>query len=126
MSRGAKRMSQSSAGRWSKSSASGQTSSARPGNTATVAYDGRRFWQVEVPHMNAFYPGTGDVFASVLVGALLQGDSLPLAVERAVRFVTRGISVTLTQNTVNTEGILLEQVLSTLGDREGLGQFTEF
>ena len=60
------------------------------------------------------------------IGLILSSYSLPLAVERAVRFVTRGISVTLTQNTVNTEGILLEQVLSTLGDREGLGQVTEF
>ena len=27
----------------------------------------------------AFYPGTGDTFSSVLVGAFLQGDSLPVA-----------------------------------------------
>ncbi|WP_300786023.1 pyridoxamine kinase [uncultured Desulfovibrio sp.] len=98
------------------------------GHCASVAYDRTegRFWMISSRWIDAFYPGTGDVFASVLVGALLQGDSLPLAVERAVRFVTRGISVTLTQHTVNTEGILLEQVLSSLSDREGLGQYTEF
>lgn len=100
----------------------------REGHCASVAYDRdeNRFWMVSSRWIDAFYPGTGDVFASVLVGALLQGDTLPVAVERAVRFVTRGISVTLTQHTVNTEGILLEQVLSTLGEREGLGQYTEF
>lgn len=98
------------------------------GHCASVAYDRdeNRFWMVRSRWIDAFYPGTGDVFASVLVGALLQGDSLPVAVERAVRFVTHGINVTLTQHTVNTEGILLEQVLYTLGEREGLGQYTEF
>lgn len=98
------------------------------GYCASVAYDRdeNRFWMVRSRWIDAFYPGTGDVFASVLVGALLQGDSLPVAVERAVRFVTHGIRVTQTQHTVNTEGILLEQVLSTLGDRDDLGQYTEF
>ena len=65
----------------------------RPGHCAAVAYDREqgRFWKMESPYIPAFYPGTGDTFSSVLVGAFLQGDSLPVALERAVRFVTLGI-----------------------------------
>ena len=68
----------------------------RPGHCAAVAYDREqgRFWKMESPYIPAFYPGTGDTFSSVLVGAFLQGDSLPVALERAVRFVTLGIRVT--------------------------------
>lgn len=43
-----------------------------------MAYDREqgRFWKMESPYIPAFYPGTGDTFSSVLVGAFLQGDSL--------------------------------------------------
>lgn len=102
--------------------------SARKGYCATVAHDREtdRFWKVESPWIPAFYPGTGDVFASVLLGALLQGDSLPLAVERAVRLVSEGILITMEQKTVNTEGILLERVLPTLADRQDRQMYEEF
>lgn len=99
---------------------------ARPGNTATVAYDGRRFWQVEVPHMNAFYPGTGDAFASVLTGSLLQGDSLPVAVDRAVHFVYLGIQATYGYDTPHRDGVLLERTLPSLRMPFTGGSYTEF
>ena len=43
----------------------------RPGHCAAVAYDREqgRFWKMESPYIPAFYPGTGDTFSSVLVGA---------------------------------------------------------
>ena len=55
--------------------------SERKGFCAAVAYDREqnRFWKVESPWIPAFYPGTGDTFSSVLAGAFLQGDSLPVA-----------------------------------------------
>ena len=89
---------------------------ARASHTSVVAYhaEQRRFWKVDCPYIPAFYPGTGDCFASVLTGSLLQGDSLPLAMDRAVQFVTLGIRATFGHNQPSREGILLERVLDTL------------
>ncbi len=83
---------------------------------SAVAYDAeqKRFWRVDCPYIPAFYPGTGDCFASVLTGALLQGDSLPVAMDRAVDFVTMGIRATFGHNEPNRYGILLERVLDSL------------
>ena len=96
------------------------------GGTATVAFDGRRFWQVEVPHLNAFYPGTGDAFASVLTGSLLLGDSLPVAVDRAVHFVYLGIQATYGYDTPHRDGVLLERTLPSLRMPFTGGSYTEF
>lgn len=73
-----------------------------------------RFWKVDCQYIPAHYPGTGDTFASVLTGSLLQGDSLPIAMDRAVHFVTLGIRATFGHNSPSREGILLERVLDTL------------
>lgn len=88
----------------------------RPDHTSVVAYHAGqdRFWKVDCPYIPAFYPGTGDCFASVLTGSLLQGDSLPLAMDRAVRFVTLGIRAAFGHALPHREGILLERVLDSL------------
>lgn len=85
-------------------------------DTSVVAYHAKqkKFWQVDCPYIPAFYPGTGDAFASVLTGSLLQGDSLPFAISRAVQFVTIGIRATFGHNYPNRNGILLERVLDSL------------
>ncbi len=90
--------------------------SRRQGHTSVVAYhaEQRRFWRVDCPYIPAFYPGTGDCFASVLTGSLLLGDSLPLAMDRAVQFVSMGIRATFGHNMPHRDGILLEKVLDTL------------
>ena len=56
--------------------------------TSVVAYNSldNRFWKVACNYIPAHYPGTGDIFASVICGSLLQGDSLPMALDRAVQF----------------------------------------
>lgn len=73
-----------------------------------------RFWKVRCDYVPAFYPGTGDTFASVLTGSLLQGDSLPFAMDRAVQFVTLGIRAAFGHNAPHREGIFLERVLGAL------------
>ncbi len=90
--------------------------STQSGHVSVVAYDARqeRFWRVDCSYIPAFYPGTGDCFASVLTGSLLLGDSLPLAIDRAVQFVTMGIRATFGHNEPQHHGILLERVLDTL------------
>lgn len=93
-----------------------------------MAYDREqgRFWKMESPYIPAFYPGTGDTFSSVLVGAFLQGDSLPVALERAVRFVTLGIRVTYGYDTRHSDGVLLERTLPALQDRCAIGEYEAF
>ncbi len=82
-------------------------------NSSVIAFDNNslRFWKVPINYIPADFPGTGDCFTSVLTGALLQGDSLPIALERAVHFISSGVRATLGYNYDQKEGILLERVL---------------
>lgn len=85
-------------------------------HSAVVAYhkEHRRFWRVDCDYIPAAYPGTGDTFTSVLTGSLMQGDNLPLAMDRAVQFVTLGIRAAFGHSTPFREGIFLERVLNSL------------
>lgn len=84
--------------------------------TAVVAYDQNmdRYWKVTCPYIPACYPGTGDIFTSVITGSLLQGDSLPLSLDRAVQFVSLAIRTTFGHNFPEREGVLVERVLPNL------------
>jgi pyridoxine kinase len=93
---------------------------AAPGNARTVtniAYDKAdgRFWRTRNIRIPASYPGTGDIFTSVLLGSLLDGDSLPIAVDRAAGFVELAVRATFGFNLPEREGVLLERVLGSLG-----------
>lgn len=85
--------------------------------TSVIAYQKsqRHFWRVVCDYIPAVYPGTGDTFTSVLTGSMMQGDSLPLAMDRAVQFVTLGIRAAFGHSAPPREGIFLERVLSSLG-----------
>jgi pyridoxine kinase len=85
-------------------------------NTFVVAYDqeDNRFWKVKCDYIPAHFPGTGDAFASVIVGSLLQGDSLPIALDRAVQFCTLAIRASYGYSYPHREGVLLEKVLDNL------------
>lgn len=74
----------------------------------------KRFWRVDCDYIPADYPGTGDTFTSVLTGSMMQGDSLPLAMDRAAQFVTLGIRAAFGHNAPCREGIFLERVLASL------------
>lgn len=87
-----------------------------PKNTNVVAYnkeDGR-FWKVSCVYIPAHFPGTGDIFTSIIVGSLLQGDNLPLAIDRAVQFITAAIRASYGNGYPEREGVLLERVLGNL------------
>ena len=83
---------------------------------AVVAYQRSEesFWKVDCEYIPAFYPGTGDTFTSVLTASMMQGDSLPLAMDRAVQFVTMGLRATFGHKLPHRDGILLERVLRML------------
>lgn len=84
--------------------------------SAVLAYDAGedRFWKVDCDYVPAFYPGTGDTFTSVLTSCLLMGDSLPMAMDRAVQFISLALRITFGHNTPPREGIMLEKTLGSL------------
>lgn len=87
-----------------------------PRSTSVYAYNrlGNRYWKVTCPYLPAHYPGTGDTFTSVITGSLMQGDSLPIALDRATQFILQGIRATFGYEYNNLEGIMLEKVLHNL------------
>ena len=90
----------------------------RPGTATVVAYDrlDDRYWLTERPHVPAKYHGTGDIFASVLTGSLLSGDSLPVAMDRSAQFVATAIRATFgyRRSELEHHEVLLEKALGTL------------
>ena len=91
-------------------------SSEKHEKTSVVAYNKKdgRFWKVSCDYLPTSYPGTGDTFASVIVGCLLQGDSLPIALDRAVQFISIGVRSTFGHAHNSREGIFLERILPNL------------
>lgn len=87
-----------------------------PENVNVYAYDKKNnnFWNVKCEHIPVEFPGTGDAFTSVLIGSLLNGDSLPIALDRSVQFILMGIKESYGFSYPRREGILLEKVLGTL------------
>ena len=85
-------------------------------NTLVAAFDKTNniFWKVACKYIPAAYPGTGDTFASVLIGSLLQGDSLPVSLDRAVQFISQCIKASYGFNYPKRNGVLLEKELGIL------------
>ena len=71
-------------------------------------------WQFVNDYIPARYPGTGDVFASVLLGRLLAGFSLPAAIRDAGDFVAAAVRLSVASGASRREGILLEACLPRL------------
>ncbi len=65
----------------------------------------------------AYYPGTGDLFASVLLGGLLRGDKLADAAARAASFVRDCIAYTAAQGTDRLHGVQFEPLLRRLWEK---------
>ena len=62
-------------------------------NTNVIAYDRENdmYWKVGCRYIPANYPGTGDTFTSVVIGSLLQQESLPVALDRGTQFISQCI-----------------------------------
>ncbi|NQT59008.1 MAG: pyridoxamine kinase [Bacteroidetes bacterium] len=84
--------------------------------SSVYAYDKsvHTFWKVECEYLPASYPGTGDMFASMIVGSLLKGGVFPEAVDQAVQFVYKAIRETYLRHIPVREGVLIESILDTL------------
>ncbi len=66
------------------------------------------------PEVPVAYSGTGDLFASVMLGGLLREKSLHDAADLAVRFVQKCAAFTKAQNGDRREGVMFEGLLSEL------------
>lgn len=64
-----------------------------------------------LPHS---FHGTGDVFASVIVGSYVRTGDMPKAIDLAVKFVPEAIKATLEDETPITYGVHFEKVLHLL------------
>lgn len=86
------------------------------GKKCNVVYDKNTGLYQELPYeeIPMHYPGTGDLFASVLVGRLLQGSTLLEGTEAASLFVKKAVDKTYAYGSDPKEGVLLEYVLPEL------------
>lgn len=85
--------------------------------TSVYAYNrsGNRFLENNLSLSTSPLSGNGRYFHQLIItGALLQGDSLPIALDRATQFILQGIRATFGYEYDNREGILLEKVLHNL------------
>ena len=80
--------------------------------------NGSRFLSKQ-PECGQSYPGTGDIFASVLLGELLKGASFAHAVEVSAAFVAHLIRVSSQISTPVREGVALEPELWRLACADG-------
>lgn len=83
-------------------------------NVIAFDRDSDTYWKIRCKYIPAFYPGTGDAYASVMIGSLLNGDSLPIALDKGVQFITQAIKASYGFDYPNREGVLLERVLDVL------------
>ena len=76
----------------------------------TGVYDRKnnQFYFDECEYIPQDYPGTGDAFTSLLIGALLKGHSLKKALSLSLQFIETSLKMTLEQNIDPRDGIVLE------------------
>lgn len=85
-------------------------------NYAVCVYDkkGDRYMKFGIDLVAGSYPGTGDTFASVVLGGLLRGQSLEVSISHAIHFLHDVILFTNQAGTPNRNGLLLEGKLCEL------------
>lgn len=95
------------------------------GTMANLGYDQEEnaFWRVNCHYVPISYPGTGDLFASVVVGSLLKGNSLPIAIDRATEFLEFCIKTTYSYGTDTRMGVMLEHCLFWLIQEQTLTRY---
>ena len=95
--------------------------SGEPGTTGAVCFDAAtgRTGTVLTERVPREFHGTGDVFASVLTGALVQGADLFAAARRAVEFVRVCGERTAAQDLPMREGVDFEPLLGLLVPQDG-------
>lgn len=90
--------------------------SAAPGLTGAMCYDAAlsTICAVQVKRVDREFCGTGDVFASVLTGALVKGASLQAAARQAAEFILECAELTAKNGLPLREGVDFEPLLGLL------------
>ncbi len=86
------------------------------GEHANVCLDGKtgEYTFISWEPLPASFPGTGDIFASVLTGKLIAGESLSDAAEAATDFAHHAVEVTMDNGQPTRNGVEFERILSDL------------
>ncbi|MCL2109299.1 MAG: pyridoxamine kinase [Oscillospiraceae bacterium] len=71
-------------------------------------------WRIDCDYVPQNYPGTGDIFAAVLTGGLLKGDTLQKAASRAAGFTEAAVKATFERGTPARNGVIFEEKLHLL------------
>lgn len=79
-----------------------------------ACHDGKKLHIYARPHVPKQYDGTGDVFASVLLGGMLQGNTLQNSMERAADFTRICVQKSLENGTDMHHGVDFEMCLPQL------------
>lgn len=66
------------------------------------------------PHCDAFFPGTGEILASILLGEKLLGKDIRSCLEKAVAFISKCSFQTVRLGTERREGLAFEGMLGEL------------
>lgn len=81
---------------------------------ANICYDGDKFEVVNFEYLEGHFPGTGDIFASVLFGCYLKGYDLITSCKFASNYVSLCITQTIKNNYDPKEGLQFEKCLDYL------------
>lgn len=88
----------------------------RQNECGIIAYDAKTKEKVEYFHeyLPFHASGTGDIFASVLFGSLINGESMQNAIKKAANFVLDSIKITLKDDNRTKYGVQFEKLLGML------------
>jgi len=98
------------------------------GKYGNVAYDKdtNRFFKINFNHYPVTYPGTGDIFASVMLGCLLSQDDIKEALGISTLFCESSVKHTFFQGSDIREGIHFERELHRLNSKSLISLAEEF
>ena len=82
---------------------------------STFVYDEGRIARIVSPQLKAHYPGSGDVFATVLMAKLVNNVPLTDATHFAAAFVHKAIEISQNLSVAPAEGLALEEMGSFCG-----------
>lgn len=93
-----------------------------------IGYDKKndKFWRVVCKYVPQNYPGTGDIFASVVISSILNGANLPVSIETATKFLELTIKTTYDLKSNPMEGIMIEKTLPWLFKTHNLTRYQSF
>lgn len=97
------------------------------GENINACYDKRNneYWKIPFRFVDKRYPGTGDLFTSLLVGYLMNDKKLPEAIEEASRFVSLAVKKTYEAGTPSREGVLFEKIMKELYNEIEVYKYTK-